>query len=103
VTMTDVSADPQGFDCGDGCSDLVVGAPGANGGRDAVLVACGSDTGIEPTGGIRVTGRTAGERFGAAIAAERKDIRIAAPTEPCPVTRRPAPSITTALMPAAPV
>jgi hypothetical protein len=79
ITTTDASAGANGSDRGDGCADLVIGAPGADGGRGAALIAFGSDVGIAPTGAIRITGRTAGERFGAAVASDRKDIWIAAP------------------------
>lgn len=53
---------------GDQCQDLVVGAPGADGGRGAVLILLGSENGLSTTGAIRLVGQTRGEHFGADVA-----------------------------------
>lgn len=65
---------------GDHCADLVVGLPGAGGGRGAVLLVLGSLTGLSPGGAVRVAGRTPGEHFGAAIATDdRGAVWVGAP------------------------
>ena len=63
----------------DGCHDLVIGAPGSDGGTGAVYIAFGSLTGISSTGALRLTGQTTAERFGAAVAVVGDDIWIGAP------------------------
>ncbi|GAA4349569.1 hypothetical protein [Angustibacter luteus] len=52
----------------DSCDDLAIGAPGSDRGRGAVVIAHGSLTGLTSAGAVRLTGRSAGERFGASIA-----------------------------------
>ncbi len=63
----------------DSCADLAIGAPGADGGRGAVVVAHGSNDGITSDDAVVLTGRTAGERFGAQITVSGADLWIAAP------------------------
>lgn len=64
---------------GDYCEDLAIGARGADDGRGAVIVALGSKQGVSPRGAVLITGRTAGEHFGTAIAADGNDAWIGAP------------------------
>lgn len=52
----------------DRCDDLVVTAPGAGGGRGAVVLAHSGASGVRAAGARVLTGRTSGERFGAAVA-----------------------------------
>lgn len=52
----------------DRCDDLAVTAPGAGGGRGAVVLAHSGASGVRSAGARVLTGRTSGERFGAAVA-----------------------------------
>jgi hypothetical protein len=61
------------------CEDLAIGAPGADGGRGAVVLAFGSVNGISASGAIRLVGRTAGEHFGSVVIAAGQDVWVAAP------------------------
>jgi hypothetical protein len=58
---------------------LVMGAPGANSGRGAVIVASGSPSGVPAADGIRIPGQTTGEQFGAAVVANGADVWVGAP------------------------
>jgi hypothetical protein len=60
-------------------ADLAIGAPGSNGGRGAVVLARGATSGLSETGAIRLTGRTAGEHFGAAVVEWGQHLFVAAP------------------------
>lgn len=51
----------------DGCSDLIVGAPGASSGRGRLYVAYGSPDGLRKSGGRKVTGPDRGASFGYAL------------------------------------
>ena len=61
------------------CADLAIGARGEDSGRGAVIIAQGSHTGISTSRAIRITGRTAGERFGSRIVSYGTDVWISAP------------------------
>lgn len=63
----------------DHCEDLAIGVPGADGGRGAVILAFGSVDGVNPANAKWIPGHSAGEHFGAAIAALGRDIWIGAP------------------------
>jgi hypothetical protein len=60
-------------------ASLAIGAPGANSGRGAVVVASGSPSGVQAAGGIRITGQSTGEQFGAAVVAVFADVWVGAP------------------------
>jgi hypothetical protein len=53
----------------DGCSDIIVGAPGANSGAGQVHIVLGAEDGFEATGGQTLnSGATSGDRFGSSLA-----------------------------------
>ncbi|MFI7586365.1 hypothetical protein ACIB24_04760 [Spongisporangium articulatum] len=60
----------------DGCSELIVGAPGetAEGERGAFVVLKGSDTGLTTAGAVLETAPTAGDGFGATLASASRYI-----------------------------
>jgi hypothetical protein len=51
----------------DGCSDLVIGAPGASSGNGAVYLAYGSSTGVTTVGAKRIASPSTGARFGQSV------------------------------------
>ncbi|WP_375485230.1 hypothetical protein [uncultured Jatrophihabitans sp.] len=62
-----------------GCADLLIGAPGANGGRGSVVIARGSNAGVTAEGATVLSGSSAGERFGSVVVADDDDLWIGAP------------------------
>jgi hypothetical protein len=64
---------------GDFCADLAIGAPGSAGGRGAVDVVRGSVTGLDRQGAFQLTGKQAGEHFGAVLAGIGGDLWVGAP------------------------
>ncbi|GAA4345495.1 hypothetical protein [Angustibacter luteus] len=58
----------------DFCADLAIAAPGSGGGRGAVVLAEGGANGLQAASAQRLVGRSAGERFGSALAATRSDL-----------------------------
>lgn len=71
--------DSTGGLASDSCADLVIGAPGADGGRGAIVLAHGSNSGITSDRAVVVTGVSAGEHFGAQITVSGSDLWISAP------------------------
>lgn len=72
----------------DGCSDIIVGAPGASGGRGRVFVVLGAPNGYQTADGKRLDGgATTGDRFGSSLAIARNrantgfDLWIGAPLD----------------------
>ncbi len=63
----------------DSCADLAIGAPGVQGGRGAVVLAHGSNSGITSDRAVVLTGSSAGEHFGAQITVSGSDLWISAP------------------------
>jgi hypothetical protein len=63
----------------DYCTDLAIGAPGADGGRGAVVIVKGSTSGVATTGAVRLTGSTPGEGFGSQVVAVGTDVFVSAP------------------------
>jgi hypothetical protein len=61
------------------CADLVIGAPGADGGKGEVTLGQGSNAGIKSDDDFRIPGQAAGDHFGAAVAADGPNIWIGAP------------------------
>lgn len=57
VAFADINDDPQARDF---CQDLVIGVPGANGGRGEVIIAFGSVGGLDPAGAVVMHGTQAG-------------------------------------------
>lgn len=76
VAFADINDDPQARDF---CQDLVIGVPGANGGRGEVIIAFGSVGGLDPAGAVVMHGTQAGEHYGAAVVASGHDIWVGAP------------------------
>ena len=61
VVLADLNAD--------GCDDIIVGAPGSNGGAGRVRVVLGAEDGFQTTDGVTLGGgATSGDRFGSALA-----------------------------------
>jgi hypothetical protein len=63
------------------CADLVIGAPGVDGGTGAVTVATGSNAGVRTVGALHLHGGHRGDRFGASVAASASDVWVGAPGE----------------------
>jgi hypothetical protein len=79
VAYTDVDSTGQ---LGSGvCEDLAIGAPGAAGGRGRVTVARGGNAGIQATPAVTLTGRNAGDHFGATLAIAGRDVWVGAPDQ----------------------
>src|SRR4051794_5147492 len=71
-------AEPQ-FGSPGTCADLVIGAPGADSEAGTVMIGQGSNTGIKAGDDFHITGQTAGDHFGAAVAADGSNIWVGAP------------------------
>ena len=72
----------------DGCSDIIVGAPGASGGAGRVFVVLGAPNGYQTADGKTLDGgATTGDRFGSSLAIARNrantgfDLWIGAPLD----------------------
>lgn len=63
----------------EGNAGLAIGAPGSDGGRGALVLSAGSSEGLARAGAVRLTGRSAGEHFGAAVTTSGADLFVAAP------------------------
>lgn len=61
------------------CNDLAIGAPGADDGTGAVVLALGGNQGVVSQGAVRLTGRTPGEHFGWSIWVSNVNIFVGAP------------------------
>jgi hypothetical protein len=61
------------------CADVVIGAPGVNGGAGAVTIGQGSNAGIKSNDDFQIAGQAAGDHFGAAVAAGGGNIWVGAP------------------------
>ena len=60
----------------DGCSDIIVGAPGASGGAGRVYVVLGAPDGFQKADGQTLDGgATSGDRFGSSLAIARNLVR----------------------------
>ena len=79
VAYTSLDA-PQG-NLALGCPDLLIGAPGAAGGRGRVTVALASPSGILPGPTATLTGRHPGDHFGAAVSVVDQDVWVGAPDQ----------------------
>ena len=61
------------------CPAIVVGAPGADGGRGTVTVASGTSGGLDTAHAVRLVGPSVASGFGVAVAADGPDIWVGAP------------------------
>ncbi|MCE1174305.1 MAG: integrin alpha [Propionibacteriales bacterium] len=68
----------------DGCSDLVIGAPGASSGNGAVYLAYGTSAGITSVGATRIASPASGARFGESVGvthiADHQQLIVGAPS-----------------------